>query len=54
MKVRITRQAEADLEAIAEWIGREYPARAIRYIDELLDRCRPWPSTPIAFRSIAN
>lgn len=40
MKVRITRQATADLDAIAEWIGRDNPLRAISFVAELLDRCR--------------
>jgi addiction module RelE/StbE family toxin len=40
VKVRITRQAQADLEEIAEWIGRDNPDRAISFIDELLVRCR--------------
>jgi toxin ParE1/3/4 len=49
VKVRITRQAEADLEAIAEWIGRDDPHRAIGFVDELLDRCRSLAEHPDRF-----
>ena len=49
MKVRITRQAEADLEAIAEWIGRDNPARAISFVDGLLERCRSLSDHPDRF-----
>ncbi len=40
MKVRLTRQAQIDLEVIAEWIGGDDPHRAVGFIHELLDRCR--------------
>ena len=49
MKVRITRQAEADLEAIAEWIGRDNPGRALSFIDELLARCHSLAEHPDRF-----
>ena len=51
MKVRITRQAEIDLEAIAEWIARDNPVRAISFVDELLDRCHSLANYPDRFPS---
>lgn len=49
MKVRITRQAQVDLEVIGEWIGRDNPARAISFVDELLERCRSLAEHPERF-----
>ena len=49
MKVRITRQAQIDLESIAEWIGRDNPVRAISFVDELLVRCRSLSDHPDRF-----
>lgn len=49
MKARITRQAEADLEAIAQWIGRDNPARAISFVDDLLERCLSLSEYPDRF-----
>ena len=49
MKVRITRQAQVDFEAIAEWIGRDNPERAISFVDELLERCRSLSEHPDRF-----
>lgn len=49
MRIRITRQAQVDLEAIAEWIGRDNPARAISFVDELLARCRSLSEHPDRF-----
>lgn len=49
MKVRITRQARADLEEIAEWIGQDNPARAVAFVDELLARCRSLAEHPDRF-----
>lgn len=49
MKVRITLQARTDLEAIAEWIGRDNPKRAISFLDELLARCQSLSEHPDRF-----
>lgn len=49
MKVRITEQAEADLEAIAAWIGRDNPHRAMSFVDELLGRCGSLAEHPDRF-----
>jgi plasmid stabilization system protein ParE len=37
--VRITSAAEADLEAIADWIARDSPSRALTFVAELRDAC---------------
>lgn len=39
MKVRITSAAEADLEAIADWIATDNPSRAVTFIKELREKC---------------
>lgn len=53
MKVDITRAAEADLEAIADYIARDNPARALSFVCELFERCldiadmpEAWPIVP--------
>lgn len=53
MKVDITSAAEADLEAIADYIARDNPARAASFVRELYDRCldiadmpEAWPIVP--------
>jgi toxin ParE1/3/4 len=37
--VRITTAAEADLEAIADWIARDNPSRAMTFVAELRTAC---------------
>lgn len=39
MKVVITAEAEADLEAIGDYIARDNPARALSYVRELYQLC---------------
>ena len=39
MIVRLTLAAEADLEAIGDWIARDSPSRAITFVAELHDAC---------------
>ncbi len=53
MKVDITSAAEADLEAIADHIARDNPARALSFVGELYARCLEiadmpdaWPCVP--------
>jgi plasmid stabilization system protein ParE len=46
MKVAIAAGAWEDLGAIGEWIARDDPARAVGYIDELLDACAALASYP--------
>lgn len=38
MRLRWTRLAEGDLEAIADYIGQDNPAAAVRVVLELLDQ----------------
>ncbi|MFN5999577.1 MAG: type II toxin-antitoxin system RelE/ParE family toxin [Paracoccaceae bacterium] len=53
MKVDITSAAEADLEAIADYIARDNPVRALSFVRELYERCldiaempAAWPMVP--------
>jgi toxin ParE1/3/4 len=53
MKVDITSTAEADLEAIADYIARDNPVRALSFVLELYERCldiaempEGWPIVP--------
>lgn len=53
MKLRFAQSAEADLDAIADWIAKDNPARAFLFILELKDACLPladfpqgWPLVP--------
>ena len=53
MKVAITAEAEADLEAIGDYIARDNPARALSYVRELYQLCldiadmpQAWPVVP--------
>lgn len=39
MIVRLTRAAEADLEAIGDWIAQDNPLRAVRFVAELRGAC---------------
>lgn len=53
MIVEITAEAEADLEAIADYIARNTPARAVSFVRELGPSCmeladfpEAWPIVP--------
>ena len=53
MKVVITAEAEADLEAIGDYIARNNPARTLSYARELYQLCldiadmpQAWPVVP--------
>jgi plasmid stabilization system protein ParE len=39
MKLRFTAAAEADLEAIGDWIAKDNPARALSFVKELRSAC---------------
>ncbi len=39
MNVTFSREATSDLEAIADWIAQENPARAYAFVRELHDDC---------------
>jgi len=49
MIVVITEAAEADLEAIGDWIAADNPARALTFILELRDRCAALANNPRAY-----
>lgn len=49
MKVRITAEAERDLDGIAEFIAEDNPQRALSFILELRDKCLDLAATPLAF-----
>lgn len=53
MKFLITAEAEADLEAIGDYIARDNPVRALSFVRELYQLCldtadmpRAWPLVP--------
>ncbi len=49
MRLRIAAAAEADLESIADWIGKDYPQRALSFVLELREACAPLELMPEAF-----
>ncbi|MDX6007219.1 type II toxin-antitoxin system RelE/ParE family toxin [Cupriavidus necator] len=49
MVVRLTPLAEAELEAIADYIARDNPRRALSFVQELRDRCLSLADMPLTF-----
>ena len=49
MIVVVTNEAKADLVEIGEFIRPHHPARAITFVDELLDRCSLLVEMPRAY-----
>lgn len=49
MIVRLLPGAEADLEAIGDFIARDNPLRAMTFIAELRDKCESLAEMPFAF-----
>jgi toxin ParE1/3/4 len=49
VKVRITAEAEAELEKIADHIAKDSPDRALTFVDELLDAALAIGSFPKAY-----
>jgi toxin ParE1/3/4 len=49
VRVRLTRSAEQDLVAIADWIRRDNPLRAITFAEELHARCLSLAQRPKRF-----
>ncbi|CAG9165409.1 type II toxin-antitoxin system RelE/ParE family toxin [Cupriavidus pinatubonensis] len=47
--VHLTPLAEAELEAIADYIARDNPRRALSFVQELRDRCLSLADMPLAF-----
>ena len=54
MKVRFARSAEADLEAIGDWIADQNPRRAITFVGELRARCISLSQQPNRFPSVGR
>jgi toxin ParE1/3/4 len=52
VKVRITAEAEGDLEGIAGHIAQDSPARAISFIHEIRDACFGLADMPLAFQLV--
>jgi plasmid stabilization system protein ParE len=50
MRFRFSRRAEADLADVMAYIGRDNPARAVRFARELRDHCRGLVAFPYARR----
>lgn len=49
MKVRITAEAERDLEEIGDYIAQDNLPRALSFIEELRDKCLSLVDAPLAF-----
>lgn len=49
MKVRITAEAENDLEGIGDYIAQDNLPRALSFIEELREKCVSLADTPLAF-----
>ena len=49
MKVRLTQEAEADLEAIGDFIARDNPVQAVDFVRELRAKCLSLGNAPLAF-----
>ncbi|MGQ0502687.1 MAG: type II toxin-antitoxin system RelE/ParE family toxin [Panacagrimonas sp.] len=49
MKVRITAEAERDLEGIGDYIARDNLPRALPFIEELREKCLSLVEAPLAF-----
>ena len=52
MRVRFTRPAQADLEAIYAYVSKENPAAAARLVTRLIDRVLTLARTPYEGREI--
>lgn len=52
MRVVVTNKAKADLVEIGEFIRQNNPARAITFVDEILDHCASLADMPLAYTLI--
>ena len=50
MQLVIKPLAEQDLEAIADYIARDNPARAVTFVRELRAQCKRIASNPLGYR----
>lgn len=49
MIVTFSKAAEADLEAIGDYIARDNPNRAVSFVEEIIERCQRLGQGPYAF-----
>ncbi|CAN7703961.1 type II toxin-antitoxin system RelE/ParE family toxin [Variovorax paradoxus] len=49
MKVRLSAEARQDLVAIADYIARDNPARALSFVQELTDKCASLATMPLSY-----
>jgi toxin ParE1/3/4 len=49
MRLEISPLAEADLEAVGDYIATDSPANALRYIQDLRDQCTKIAKAPMAY-----
>ena len=49
MRVRITAEAERDLEGIGDYIAKDNLPRALSFIEELREKCLSLADAPLAF-----
>lgn len=54
MKVVLSREADADLERIGDYIARENPARAETFVDEIERSCLGIGDAPRAYPLVAR
>lgn len=54
MPVRLTTKAEADLEAISDWIARDNPARAETFVAELRSKCDDVGRQPQVYQRLSH
>jgi toxin ParE1/3/4 len=52
--IRITAAAEADLEAIGDWIARDSPTRALSFVAELRDACMTIAHLPTGYAIVSR
>ena len=54
MRVIVSDRAEADIEAIIDFIAEDNPARAASFARELLSACRDLTERPFRFAALRN
>ncbi len=54
MKVKFSKPADSDLEAIGDWIARDDPERADTFIEELSERCLSLADHPRRFPAVES
>jgi toxin ParE1/3/4 len=54
MMVHLSAEAEDDLEAIGDYIARDNPGRALRFLHELREKCRGLADMPERFPLVSR